>query len=520
MGADGFGGHDLAIAYRPVGDLLADYAARHPRKAAIVDLDQDVTIDYGDLLAAVTDIAVHLKQRGIGHGSRVVVLADEVLEKLLIWLALWRIGAVVAPLNIELNARHIVDLTRMCRPALVLAHDKLELPDEDFGAPLVRFGRWDDVAGADFFAGVARNTSAATLRESNAPQDLSCLFCTSGTTGTPKIVAYDHAAYWLNGLDTIDMLELTGQDRTLEYRSFGWNSAQILSLMPMLQTGLTLHMARRFSQSRFFDWIRNHQISFAVGVPTVINILLTNEQGIRAQDVPSLTRMTCSTAPLSAEQWQRFEAMYGLNLLQLYGMSEAGWICGNTMRDRRVGTVGRPAIHQEFRVVDAAGVQCPPGVEGEVTIGGPQVAVGYQEADGTISPIRGNRIKTGDLAVVDDEGFVRVTGRTKDLIIRGGVNIAPVEIDAVLLAIEGVQEAAAVGVPDPIYGEEVVAYVVAVQGNPLNAEMVMAACREQLPAAKVPKQVFFVDKLVRNDRGKVIRDELRSDWLGRKAASA
>ena len=520
MSADGFGGHALAIAYRPVGELLADYAARHPRKPAIVDLDQDVSIDYGNLASAVTDIAVHLKQRGIGHGSRVVVLSDEVLEKLLIWLALWRIGAIVAPLNIELNARHIVDLTRMCRPTLVLAHDKLELPNEDFGAPLIRFGRWDDPAEAGFFAGVARDVAGADLTEANAPEDLSCMFCTSGTTGTPKIVVYDHAAYWLNGLDTIDMLELTGDDRTLEYRSFGWNSAQILSLMPMLQTGLTLHMARRFSQSRFFDWIRNYKITFAAGVPTVVNILLANEQGIRAEDVPFLTRMTCSTAPLSAEQWHRFEAMYGLNLLQLYGMSEAGWICGNTMRDRRVGTVGRPAIHQEFRVVDSAGVQCPPGVEGEVTIGGPQVAVGYQEADGSISPIRGKRIKTGDLAVVDEEGFVRVTGRTKDLIIRGGVNIAPVEIDAVLLAIPGVEEAAAVGVPDPIYGEEVVAYVVTVAGQTLDAETVSAACREKLPPPKVPKQIFFVEKLVRNDRGKVIRDRLRADWLDRTRASA
>src|SRR5262245_57524213 len=150
-----------------------------------------------------------------------------------------------------------------------------------------------------------------------------------------------------------------------------------MSLMPFLEMGVTLHIARRFSHSHFFDWIQRHGITFAAGVPTVVNMLLNKPLGYTAKDLPSLRLMTCSTAPLTAEQWVKFEAMYGVTLLQLYGMSEAGWICGNRYYRRRMGTVGPPALHQEFAIVDSDGKVCPPDVEGEVTVGGPQVAIGY-----------------------------------------------------------------------------------------------------------------------------------------------
>ena len=142
--------------------------------------------------------------------------------------------------------------------------------------------------------------------------------------------------------------------------------------------------------------------------------------------------MSCSSAPLSPEQWQRFEEMYGIKLLQMYGMSEAGWLCANRHDKSKIGTVGLAALHQELEIVDAQGHPCPPDVEGEVTAGGPHVAIGYLRADGTIEPIRGKRIKSGDLACRDAEGFIRVVGRSKDFIIRGGVNIAPIEIDEIL----------------------------------------------------------------------------------------
>jgi acyl-CoA synthetase (AMP-forming)/AMP-acid ligase II len=515
--ADVFGNHAPKIPYQPIADLLAQYARRDAEKLAIVDLDQETSITFGAIERAVTDVAAALKQRGVRKGSRVLLLADETLEKLLVWLACWRLGAVVAPLNIELNARFIAELADAIDPALTLVHKELDGEALLAGRPFVRFGRYtDNAAEADLqdelFRAMARAIAPASLPERNEAADLAGIFCTSGTTSRPKIVVYDHCAYWLNGLSTLECLGLTEDDRTLEYRSFGWNSAQVLSLMPFLETGLTMHIARRFSHSHFFEWIRRHRITFAAGVPTVLNMLLNKPLGTTARDVPTLRLMTCSTAPLTLEQWLQFEEMYGVTLLQMYGMSEAGWLCGNRHYSRKMGTVGLPALHQELEIIDQQGNPCPPNVEGEVTAGGPHCAVGYLNDDGTIEPIRGTRIKSGDLAIMDEDGFIRVSGRTKDLIIRGGLNIAPLEIDEVLLRHPDVLDAAAVGVPDPIYGEEIVCYVVPKPGHDLTEAAVTEHCQASLPAPKVPKQVFIVTELPKSDRGKVLRDKLKDDW--------
>lgn len=521
--ADVFGDHQLGIPYEPVADLLARYRVRDPDKTAIVDLDGGGSITFGALDRMATDIGAWLKARGIGKGSRVLLLSDECLEKLLIWLGVWRIGAVICPFNTEINEKQMVELAAALNPALIFHHKDIDVAAMvgDARAPRIRFGACSSASDPQdaFFTTLPRSGDGAALTDRNNADDVACVFCTSGTTAKPKIVVYDHAAYWLNGLDTLEFLGLTAEDRTLEYRSFGWNSAQVLSLLPFLQKGLTMHIAKRFSHSRFFEWVRDHGITFSAGVPTVLNMLLNKPLGYTAKDIPTLRLMSCSTAPLTAQQWVQFEEMYGVTLLQLYGMSETGWVCGNRHYTRKMGTVGPPALHQELLIVDGEGRECPVDVEGEITVGGPQMAIGYLQDDGTIDPVRGKRIKTGDLGVRDAEGFIRVTGRSKDLIIRGGVNIAPLEIDEVLLKHAGVLDAAAVGVPDKIYGEEVVCYVVG-KDRGLTETAVLEHCRALLPPAKMPKQVVIVTELPKSDRGKVLRDRLRDDFIARGALSA
>lgn len=524
--SDVFGDHRLGIPYEPVADLLARYAARDPERTAIVDVDTQSAISFGELDRITADIGAYLHSRGIRKGGRVLLLSDENLEKLLIWLGVWRIGAVICPFNTEINEKQMIALAAALDPALVVYHREIDVAAMvgDSRAPRIRFGAWSPSGGGadvrdEFFAGLPRGRGAGESPGRNNADDMACIFCTSGTTARPKIVVYDHAAYWLNGLDTLEFLGLTADDRTLEYRSFGWNSAQVLSLLPFLQKGLTMHIARRFSHSRFFEWVQRYGITFSAGVPTVLNMLLNKPLGYTAKDIPTLKLMSCSTAPLTAQQWTQFEEMYGVKLLQLYGMSETGWVCGNRYYTRKLGTVGLPALHQELKIVDGAGDECAVGVEGEITVGGPQMAIGYLLDDGTIDPVRGKRIKTGDLGIKDAEGFIRVTGRSKDLIIRGGVNIAPQEIDEILLRCGGILDAAAVGVPDKIYGEEVVCYVIA-KNNGLTAAEVEAHCAKFLPPAKMPKQVFLVADLPKSERGKVLRDKLREDFIKRAGVSA
>jgi acyl-coenzyme A synthetase/AMP-(fatty) acid ligase len=517
---------NLAIPFASIRSVLRKYRDRDPDKLALVDLDQDTSITYGELDEVVGRVARHLRSLGLKAGDKIALLSDERLEKLILWLGIWRLGAVVCPLNVEINKTYISEILGNIEPSLALWHEDLDGAALTAGlaCPAIRFSRWspdgEERSDSDeYFAQLARLPDGGEVDFDNGPHDMAAIFCTSGTTSKPKCVVYNHLSYWLSGLSTLDMLGLTEDDKTLEYRSFGWNSAQVLSLMPWLETGLTLHIANRFSHSRFFEWIKKHEITFAAGVPTVVNMLLNEPLGVTAEDVPSLRLMTCSTAPLSPDQWAKFEQMYGVTLLQLYGMSEAGWICGNRHYRRRMGTVGPPAKHQDFRIVDGDGNQCPPGVEGEVTVGGPQTCLGTISPEGVFEDLSEARIPTGDLAVMDEDGFVTVTGRTKDLIIRGGVNIAPLEIDNVLLSDSRVLEAAAIGVPDAIYGEEIACYVVVKPGETLGEDDVRGHCAATLAAFKVPKMVYFIDDLPKSDRGKIRRDDLKELWARTHASS-
>ena len=508
----------LALPFESTYSLLGKWKRRDPTKTALVDLDQDSKkVSWGELAVEADKISQLLSDRNIAAGDKVVILSDEIMEKLIIWLGIWRHGATVCPLNVEMNRSHLGEILYVIEPKLILVQQDLDadfLSERD-QAVAQRFGSWPgEGVDKEFFTDLGRykDGNGSDIENRNGPEDLSCIFCTSGTTSKPKSVVYNHMSYWLSGLSTLDMLGLTEDDRTLEYRSFGWNSAQILSLMPWLQVGLTMHIAKRFSRSRFFGWVRENGITFAAGVPTVVNMLLNESPEDDEIDLPTLRLMTCSTAPLSPQQWQQFESMYGVTLLQLYGMSEAGWICGNRHYRRRMGTVGPPAKHQDFQIVSSDGTPCEPGTEGEITVGGPQTCSATLSPDGVLTDLSDTRIKTGDLGIMDQDGFVAVTGRTKDLIIRGGVNIAPLEVDNLLLGHPKVHEAAAIGIPDEIYGEEVAACVVSRTGEVVTETELMDWCRKSLPEFKIPKQFLFLEELPRSDRGKVLRDELKELW--------
>ena len=229
--------------------------------------------------------------------------------------------------------------------------------------------------------------------------------------------------------------------------------------------------------------------------------------------MPHLKFLTCSSAPLFPEPWERFEKVFGITLCQSGGSSEGGNTAAHRGKQRKIGTIGPPLKYQTIRIVDDGGVDVARGQLGEIIVGGGlQQAFGYLNADGTIERLAADGHHTGDLGRIDDDGHLVIVGRKKDLIIRGGVNIAPLEIDAVLHEIPGVAEAAAAGVPDPIYGEEVAGFVALCPGASLSNDDVQAYCRCRLPAFKVPKSILFVNELPKNSRGKIDRKALVDIW--------
>jgi acyl-coenzyme A synthetase/AMP-(fatty) acid ligase len=306
---------------------------------------------------------------------------------------------------------------------------------------------------------------------------------------------------------------MSSADRVYDFRSFNWSSGQSLGVLGPLAHGATLVMAKRFSASRFFDDLRSHRVTIAAGTPTTINMLLNTEQRIDAKALPELRFITSSSAPLAPQEWRRFEEHFGIAVAQGYGSSETAWIAANPGRERRIGSVGKPLAYHRLAIVDALGRSVPAGEIGEVEVGAfDDNAYRYLGDDGTVEIAGRGRWRTGDMGFLDADGFLHLTGREKELIIRGGVNISPVEIDGVLMQRAEIAEAATVGVPDRIWGEEVVSYVVLRPGMGFAPDELMAFCATQLPAFKTPKQILLRDELPKSERGKLDRKALVAEW--------
>ncbi|MCL2430655.1 MAG: fatty acid--CoA ligase family protein, partial [Alphaproteobacteria bacterium] len=391
--------------------------------------------------------------------------------------------------------------------------------DRPLLGPCLALGRWDAPDPGTWFAAVAGcDACGARMPQTTAGHD-GVIFFTSGTTDRPKGVVLSYREQIGNVTPMAAAFGISAADRIYDFRSFNWASAQLFGVLGALSCAATLVMRRNFSVTRFFDDIRTHGVTVAAGNPTTISMLLGAGHTIRAGDVPALRFMTSSSAPLSEREWRRFEDHFGIPVAQSYGSSETAWISINPGRDRRFGTVGRPLAYQELAIVDDTGRKLAPGEIGEIEVGGWQDnQYRYIDDNGAVRVNSRGRMRTGDIGYLDADGFLHLTGRQKDLIIRGGVNISPAEIDGVLMQRAEVAEAATVGVPDAVWGEEVVSYVTLRPGEPFVPDELMGHCAAQLPHFKAPKQIFLREALPRSERGKLDRRALVLQWVQQRNA--
>ena len=493
----------MSEGYRSFHAIVAEHARRAPERIYVHCVEQAKSFSYGALYSVSNKIARFLKSRGFKANDRVLLLAENSVENLAVFVATLRYGATIATVHVEMNQAHLAEIIRAVNPKLVLVQEGLGLERLADGAP----GEW--LGLEKFFADIETLSDADDIPSVAEPDSFGVIFYTSGTVAKPKGVIQTHATAYYNYDATADYLQLKPGDRVFDCRSYSWLSAQHMSLGAPLLAGATTIMARHFSQSRYFDWLKQHDINIGFVVPTMIAMLLARPQPVTAADLPRLRFLTCSSAPLLDEQWRAFEARYGITLCQSAGASEAGNMAAHRGAERKIGTIGPPLKHQTLRIVN-----------GEVVVGGgKQQAYGYLNPDGSIERLPAE-YRTGDLGVLDGDGHLRITGRAKELIIRGGVNIAPLEIDDVLAAHPAVAEAGTVGVPHPIYGEEVVSYVTLRDGASATPAELGAHCAARLPEFKMPKQIFVRDALPKNARGKLDRRALTEEWKRAVATTA
>jgi long-chain acyl-CoA synthetase len=453
-------------------------------------------------------LANALRRRGVEPGDRVVVMLPNCPEVLQAYAGISRLGGVVVPVVFLLGAdevRHI--LSHSGAKALITSPD-LAWKAEGWPGMVVLVGGegqgalgWDEIvkAEADAFPMVARE-----------PGDLAVILYTAGTTGQPKGVALSHANLVSNARAASRLYEL---DRTR------WS----LAVLPLSHSyGLTLMNAghilgtrsvllRWFNPELVLETIERYRVQQMAGVPTMYVYLLNFPDAARF-DTSSMRLWGSGAAPLPVEIVEPFEAKFGGRLLEGYGLTEASPVVSahRYSGERRLGSVGQPIPCVEVAILDDDDRAVPTGEVGEVCVRGPNVMLGYYRLpEETARTIRAGWLHTGDMGRLDADGFLYIVERKKDLIIRGGFNIYPREVEDVLYAHPAVAETAVVGVADPLMGEDVLAFVVCKSGATATADAVIAFCQERLAKYKCPKQIRFVDSLPKSPIGKILRKELR-----------
>lgn len=492
-------------------------AARFPGKPFIESIAQKRIVTHGEMAALAGRISHYLAARGIGANDRVALLSGNSVEHLAVYLSVLAHGATICTVNVEMNHAYLGDLMKALDPCLIIDEEALDLDLPAGDWPRIPLGEWRETP-TGFFAEI-QDLPAEPVAAVGSEDDDACIYFTSGTSDRPKGVILTARELLDNVEPVTRAFAITEADRILEFRSFNWGSAQILSALAPLARGASLILARKFSQSHFLEWIRDTRATIAAGNPTIVNMMLNRESELTGADLPGLRFITSSSAPLLVDEWKRFEERFAIKIAQGYGSSETGWIAGSNEETRRMGSVGQPLAYLELAVVDNEGKPLPAGEIGHIEMGN---LAGrhyrYLALDGTIHSHATGRIRTGDLGYLDEDGYLTVTGREKDLIIRGGVNIAPLEIDAILRRHPDVAEAATIGVPDPIWGEEVVAFVALKPAASATAEELIDYARSKLPHAKSPKAIVLRDALPKNERGKMDRKAMAAEW-GRLHAS-
>jgi long-chain acyl-CoA synthetase len=492
---------------------IARAAQSTPDKPYVVSAEDGRRVSYGQLRHSAAQFATFLRQRGLGPNDRVALLANNSIEHLVCYLGVMAAGATICTVHVEMNRNQLGNIFERLKPRLILYQDGLGLDDlvGNAGVPSLRLSHWDRPDLGSLFDELARCAPGESQNPAGPDDDAVILF-TSGTSATPKGVILNYREFLLNIGPLADGFGITADDRLYDFRPFSWNSAQTLGALAVLYRGATLILAERFSASRFFQHLRQHDVTIATGNPTTINILLNSEQSARRDDVPRLRYITSSSAPLLLEDWKRFEQRFGIPVAQGCGASEASWIAAIPGEQRRLGKVGRPFRYHDLAIVNADGQRLPPGEIGYVELGGfGDHPYRYLGDDGGIKVHSHGRFRTGDLGSLDADGFLTLSGREKELIIRGGAKISPLEIDSFLMQHADVIEAATVGVPDTIYGEEVVSYVVTRPGASADAASLLRYCAT-LPAFKAPKNILLSDSLPKTERGKLDRKALQNKW--------
>jgi len=495
---------------RSIPDLLQQRVSATPEKLFLFSEADQRQFTYKEFEAAVMRTARMLAARGVSKGDVVSLLLPNSVEYVIAYFACWQIGALAGPINSLLKSQEIAYVISNSEARALLVNSEF--------LPLIETIR-DELTSLQ--AIITFDNEARATCEERTGVDLAAeidqdheaiIIYTSGTTGKPKGCLLTHGNVIANARQISSWLGFTDKDRLLTMMPLFHMNAVSVTTMSALYAGGSTVVSQKFSASRFWQIISDYQITSFGSVATMLTMLLsTYPDGVpEGLKTDQLRFAMCGSAPVPAEVLRRFEETFNCLVIEGYGLSES--TCRSTFNPpdqrRRPGSCGVP-IGNEMRVVDEEDHEVPDGELGEIVLRGENILKGYYKNDtANETAFRNGWFHTGDIGYRDADGFFYIVDRKSDMIIRGGENIYPREIDEVLYQHPDVAAAAAVGVKDELYGEEVAAVVVLQPGANTTAQEVIDYCKARLADFKCPKTVHFVEDIPKGPTGKLLKREL------------
>jgi len=490
--------------------ILERAAAFHGQRPAVVD--GGVRLSYGELAGRAVRLAGALLARGIAPGDRIAVLARNSFRYLEINLACAHAGIVLIPLNIRLAPPEIARILALTETKLLFQ----ALPFAAESVPTLVFADGEPIAADTPYEQLAAAGPALDRAVSGKPKDIAQIFFTSGTTGQPKGVCLSQQNLVTSALDSVIALELNAHDVWLHAPPM-FHLVDAFAIWAMTLTG-GRHVITHFEPDRFGPLVAAERIT-QTGLPPILIDLIVRGADLARYDLRSLDRISYGGSPMSDDLYHRATAALGCDLVQTYGITEVGgMVCQQFPHDLRPAggprrnSVGQPVLHVDLRVIDDAGQPLPPGKIGELVVAGSRVMAGYwRDPAATAAAMPDGWYRTGDLGMYDTEGHYGIVGRKKDMIISGGENVYPAEVENVLCAHPAVAEAAVIGVPSERWGEEIRAVVVLNAGCKVDAAQLITHCRRLIGGYKIPKVIEILpDPLPKSGPGKIAKHLIRN----------
>lgn len=495
-----------------LNENLKRSASLYPKRDAIVYNQEKIS--YAQLNQNAEKFASGLISRGIQKGDRIALLLGNSPDFVTAYYGILRAGAVVVPINPIFTAREIEYILSNCEAQAVVALGSLQqtLAPIQERLPHVQFVVYTGgVEGADRFEGLLETSLSEIISfPDTTPEDLAVILYTSGTTGNPKGAMLTHQNMASNAESLHPLFQLTKEDRIVAVLPIFHVFCMTVCLNSPIGIGATVIMVPKFSPAQVLEIIREEKATLFAGVPTMYNFLLQYPEGLK-EDFASIRLCVSGGASMPVELLYRFEEKYQTFVLEGYGLSEAAPVTafnplGGT---RKSGSVGIDIPGVINKVVDEEGQEVAKGEVGELIVKGPNIMKGYLGMpEATAQVLKDGWLYTGDMAMMDDEGYVYIVDRKKDLILVGGYNVYPREVEEVLYQHPGVVEVAVIGAPDEEYGEAVKAFV-AVKSEEITPDELIQFCQKKLAKYKVPRVIELVPELPKNTTGKILRRALR-----------